>query len=832
MRLNINEKTVPRLHLIGTLITILLLTTLLGGYLSWQAAQDYRASITRIKAAATAEQQNRLQNEMDSAISYIDFTRSRTEAMLRHGIREQVDNAIQMVEAIYRQASAEHSEQEIKRLIVEALRDIRFFDDRGYFFIDDMDGQFILLPTAPQVEGTMGIDNRDDTGHYIMRGLIEAARLPAGEGFSNYRWYRPDNPTEMADKLAYVRYFEPFDWLIGTGDYTYEWDQLLKQEALARFRSFRFAESGYIGLIDEMGYSLLSPNDPTLEGRHFSDMPPIEREAIKSLYEHAHTGGGFIQYEFSDPGSDTTYLKTALVNTTTPWGWIMVVTMKDDEMKASLNRELAEHQASLGKQVWTLTGAVTIALIIGVAASLLFSFWSRNLFARYHADNRAFSRALQKSQERYRLIANNSNDIIWLIDLPEKTFSYISPSVMRLLGYSPDQVLMHPFDNSLTPESLIRFEHQLQQEIARVRSGDMAACNFSIELYHPCKDGKVLPTEAVLTLLLDENNQPRQLLGVSRDITERKRTEGQLHLAASVFTHAREGIMITTADGEILDVNETFTRITGFTRDEVLGQNPRLLNSGRQSQEYYRHLWQSLIKTGHWSGEVWNRRKDGEVYAEMLTISAVKDAQGNTTHFVSLFSDITDLKRHEQQLRHIAHYDALTHLPNRILLADRMHQAMAHTIRQGQLLAVVYLDLDGFKAVNDTHGHQAGDTLLIKVAGRMKEALREGDTLARLGGDEFVAVLVDLDSQETCIPILDRLLKSASRPIRLDSARVEVSASIGVTFYPKSTSEGLATDADQLLREADQAMYQAKMSGKSRYCFFDQIVSDNTTDIA
>ncbi|WP_409523074.1 cache domain-containing protein [Nitrincola sp. MINF-07-Sa-05] len=826
MRLNINEKTVPRLHLIGTLITILVLTTLLGGYLSWQATLDYRASIARIKAAATTEQQNRLQNEMDSALSYIDYTRSRTEAMLRHGIREQVDNAMQMVEAIYLQASVHQPEEEIKHLIIESLRDIRFFDGRGYFFIDDMDGQFILLPTSPEIEGSMGIDNRDDTGHYIMRGLIEAAKLPAGEGYSRYRWYRPDNPTEMADKLAYVRYFEPFDWLIGTGDYTYEWEQIQKQAAVERFRSFRFSESGYIGLIDQSGYILLSPGDPTLEGKHFSAIPPTEREVLKTVYEHAQSGGGFIQYVLTDPVSDSTYLKTALVTMTSPWDWILVVTIQDDEMKTSLNKELAAHQASLGEQVWTLTGAVTVALIFGVGASLLFSFWSRSLFTRYHEDNQAFSRALQNSQERYRLIANNSNDIIWLIDLPDKTFSYISPSVLRLLGYSPTQMMLDPFGKSLTEESSGRFEQQLQLEIDKIGLGDMSGCNFALELWHLRKDGSVLPTEAVLTLLLDENSQPRQLLGVSRDITERKRTEGQLHLAASVFTHAREGIMITTADGEILDVNETFSRITGFTREEVLGQNPRILNSGRQSQDYYKHLWQSLIKTGHWSGEVWNRRKDGEVYAEMLTISAVKNARGNTTHYVSLFSDITDLKRHEQQLRHIAHYDALTHLPNRILLADRMHQAMAQAIRQGHLLAVVYLDLDGFKAVNDTHGHQAGDTLLIKVAARMQEALRDGDTLARLGGDEFVAVLVDLDSQESCIPILDRLLKAVAKPIQLDSASAEVSASIGVTFYPESSSSGLVTDADQLLREADQAMYQAKMSGKSRYCFFDQIASD------
>jgi diguanylate cyclase (GGDEF)-like protein/PAS domain S-box-containing protein len=302
-------------------------------------------------------------------------------------------------------------------------------------------------------------------------------------------------------------------------------------------------------------------------------------------------------------------------------------------------------------------------------------------------------------------------------------------------------------------------------------------------------------------------------VGFSRDVTARKATQEALKLAASVFSHAREAIMITSADSCIVDVNDAFTRITGYSKDDVLGQNPRVLSSGRHSKEFYAALWKDLGEQGFWYGEVWNRRKTGEVYAEMLTISAVHDATGKLSHYVALFSDITVSKEQQRQLEHIAHFDALTGLPNRVLLADRLHQAMVQAQRRTELLAVAYLDLDGFKDVNDQHGHDTGDQVLIGVSNHMKQALREGDTLARIGGDEFVAVLTDLADTQACVALLARLLEAAATPVEVNGLSHQVSASVGVTLYPQTTD----TDADQLLRQADQAMYVAKSSGKNRY---------------
>ncbi|MEI8030651.1 MAG: EAL domain-containing protein, partial [Comamonadaceae bacterium] len=300
---------------------------------------------------------------------------------------------------------------------------------------------------------------------------------------------------------------------------------------------------------------------------------------------------------------------------------------------------------------------------------------------------------------------------------------------------------------------------------------------------------------------------------------ERLFAEEEIQLSANVFFHSREGILITEADGTIAQVNEAFTRITGYRREEVVGKNPRILSSGRHSKEFYATFWLELSEKGYWTGEVWNRRKNGEVYVELLTVSAVRSTkmEGKTLHYVALFSDISALKEHQHQLEHIAHFDTLTNLPNRVLLADRLRQGMTQAHRHNQTLAVVFLDLDGFKAVNDLHGHAVGDQLLLILATRMKHTLREGDTLARIGGDEFVAVLLDLIDIESCVPMLNRLLTAVAEPVHIGSLMLMVSASLGVTFHPQTED----IDADQLLRQADQAMYQAKVSGKNRYQIFD-----------
>jgi diguanylate cyclase (GGDEF)-like protein/PAS domain S-box-containing protein len=336
-----------------------------------------------------------------------------------------------------------------------------------------------------------------------------------------------------------------------------------------------------------------------------------------------------------------------------------------------------------------------------------------------------------------------------------------------------------------------------------------------------CAKGKVLGTFAIYHKNV---NYPtavdlaviERTAGLASIAIEKKQAEVRLKRAASVLTHAAEGIIITDATATIIEVNDTFSRITGYPAEEVLGKNPNFLKSGRHTAEFYNEMWATITAQGHWRGEIWNRRKDGEIYPEMLTISVVKDSAGLVQHYVSLSTDITPMKAYQGQLERIAHYDALTNLPNRVLLADRLSQAMVQCQRRNQSLAVAFMDLDGFKAVNDTYGHNVGDELLISVSHHMKEALREGDTLARIGGDEFIAVMVDLENSEDSKPVLKRLLEAASNPVTVGNVVMQVSASIGVTLFPQD-----GVDAEQLMRHADQAMYVAKQAGKNRYHLFD-----------
>lgn len=307
---------------------------------------------------------------------------------------------------------------------------------------------------------------------------------------------------------------------------------------------------------------------------------------------------------------------------------------------------------------------------------------------------------------------------------------------------------------------------------------------------------------------------------IARDITDRKQLESRLALTSSVFTHTNEGIVVSDANGVIIEVNPAFTRITGYQREDVIGQKPLMFFSERQDIDLFKHIVVSLQTHNYYQGDVWSKKKDGRHFAVLLNINTVREAKGVAINYIAIFSDITLLQMKQEQLEHVAHFDALTDLPNRTLLADRLQQAMAMTRRQQQKLAVLYLDLDGFKTINDTYGHAAGDALLVMVSAKMKAAMRESDTLARMGGDEFVAVLLNIHTLQDCELMVQRILDACSQPMLIQGNIMQVSVSIGMTLYTDDN-----VDADQLIRHADHAMYQAKQSGKNRLHIFDLVSS-------
>ena len=276
-----------------------------------------------------------------------------------------------------------------------------------------------------------------------------------------------------------------------------------------------------------------------------------------------------------------------------------------------------------------------------------------------------------------------------------------------------------------------------------------------------------------------------------------------------------EGVVVTDERARIVSVNAAFSEITGYTAAEAVGQRPSLLRSEHHDAEFYRAMWQALLDSGRWQGEIWNRRKDGEVFLEWLTINRIPAADGIAASYVSVFNDITEQRRKDERIRHLAFHDALTGLPNRSLMQDRLQHAIERAQREGTRLSVTFLDLDRFKAINDTLGHDVGDQLLQEVAARIKTRLRSSDTVARMGGDEFVVLMENLRDPEYCAGVADEIIAEISRPLNIHGHAIEIGASLGVAFYPED-----GDDATTLMKHADTAMYVAKADGKGIYRFF------------
>ena len=287
-------------------------------------------------------------------------------------------------------------------------------------------------------------------------------------------------------------------------------------------------------------------------------------------------------------------------------------------------------------------------------------------------------------------------------------------------------------------------------------------------------------------------------------------------LAAIVLENIRDGMMVTDAENRIIYVNRAFTQVTGYTAADVLGQSPSVLKSGRHNKAFYNRMWRSLKSKGNWQGDIWDKRKNGEVYLEHLTISAVKDASGQATHYVAVFTDINELRTVQEKLQRMAHFDVLTELPNRSQMNERLHQLVDQAARDNLLLALIFLDMDGFKQLNDRFGSVLGDRILVMVGQRLKQVARSTDVVARLGGDEFALVLCGLPNMDEIERVAERILALMAAPFSIDGKHYDLSASLGITVFPFDSS-----DTANLLRHADQAMYQAKQAGRNRYHLFD-----------
>ncbi len=391
----------------------------------------------------------------------------------------------------------------------------------------------------------------------------------------------------------------------------------------------------------------------------------------------------------------------------------------------------------------------------------------------------------------------------------EGVIEYVNPKFVQISGYSAEEAI------GKNPR-VLKSDEKSSDDYKDLWETITAGHEWKGYFHNKHKDGTIYWEAATISPLRSDDGTITHYIAVKEDITDRKRAEDQLRMNATVFDTTTEGIMITDVNNRIKTINPAFTRITGYKAEDVIGSNPSILASGRHDDAFYYDMWNHVEKHGFWSGEIWNRHKNGRIYPEWLSIAAIRDKKtSDSTEYVAVFSDISQRKQDEEQIRHQANYDALTGLPNRSLFFDRLSQAALPSRREKKKLAMLFIDLDRFKSVNDSYGHIAGDEILLEVGGRLNTCIRNSDTVARLGGDEFVVLLHDLGEVNDAAIVADKIIDQMSLPFNVGRRDFILGASIGITIYPDDTN-----DPEEMMRNADMAMYRAKEEGRNRYQFF------------
>ncbi|MBL0038035.1 MAG: EAL domain-containing protein [Nitrosomonadales bacterium] len=395
----------------------------------------------------------------------------------------------------------------------------------------------------------------------------------------------------------------------------------------------------------------------------------------------------------------------------------------------------------------------------------------------------------------------------------------VNHKLCLITGCTEEELLTHDRPSITYPDDMSDELDSMQQLLA----GEVPSSTKEIRYVR--KDGSLVWVNLTCSLTRTSTGEPDYFIEVIEDITARKEATEQLRLFARIFDTINEGVVVTDSSNNIVSVNPAFSAITGYSATEAIGKNPRMLHSGLMDQSFYDKMWQSIKKNGRWQGEITDRRKNGESYVEWLSISTMKDARGEFSHYIAVVSDISERKAAEERMVYIAQHDFLTNLPNRMMLHDRLAQAIAHAGREQRKVAVMFLDLDRFKGVNDTLGHLVGDKLLKVVAGRISSVARTSDTVSRLGGDEFAVMLPYIENTDDVATIAIKLLASIAGSCVIDGNEIEVTTSIGISVFPED-----GNDSESLIAHADAAMYQAKGNGRNNYQFFTHEMNRRTLE--
>lgn len=544
---------------------------------------------------------------------------------------------------------------------------------------------------------------------------------------------------------------------------------------------------------DDMQSSLLHGN-----GTVFVVEPPTPAVVGKNLSDPAsffgqHRSSGRAVSHFSGTSSATGDQRLVVLRTLQPPELSM-----DQPLIIAVSRKFDSLFVQWRNDVQNQFLAYLLLVLLGAAGVVLY----QRQLAQRHISN-----------QRLKLATEASGVGIWEYDLVTRRYHW-DAAMFQLFGLTPQSVnvLNNDWRQLLLPGELQRMQEATRATIKQDQPFDMT---FQIRR----GDGQVRFMRNRAALYCDDRGVPSRLIGATEDVTERDIQEANLRVAATVFD-CQESIIVTDANQHILRVNRAFTELFGYTSQEAVGATPKLLQSGRHDQAFYAALWDGIKTNGAWQGEVWDRRKNAEVFPAWLNVSAVHNHEGRITHFVATHTDITARKASEDEIKQLAFHDPLTRLPNRRLLQDRLHQAMSQAKRNSSGLAIMFIDLDKFKPVNDELGHAAGDELLQAVAQRLRACVRESDTVARIGGDEFVVLLPVIKAVQDATRVAEKIHATLKQPFTLVKGEtVNISSSTGVAIYPEH-----GRDEAELTRHADAAMYQAKANGRDRFLLFQALV--------
>jgi len=453
-----------------------------------------------------------------------------------------------------------------------------------------------------------------------------------------------------------------------------------------------------------------------------------------------------------------------------------------------------------------MTGSTKV--LVNTVLSMYDSLSARTLdLMREQAMRKLAEQALNRSEERWKFILEGGVDNVWDWDIENNKLSHSETQAP----------LFEVICNSVKPKDQISIH---PADIERMKSDFDAHLQGLTDFY--TSKHRVLRKNGSWSWVLsrgkvvsrDQTGKAIRMVGTHSDITERE-------MASQIYRHSRQAICISDMNNNIISINPAFTTITGYTAEDAIGKNPKFLASGRHDEHYFNEMWKVINETGQWSGEIYNKRKNGEIYPEFLMVNTVRGANDEIDHYFAIFDDITEKKKADELILEQANYDSLTKLPNRRMFQDRLQQEIKRSHRSETSFALLFLDLDHFKNVNDTLGHEVGDTLLIESAKRISQHIRESDTVARLGGDEFTIIITEAKNSISVVNITQNIIQSLSKPFQLDLNQVHVSASVGITLYPND-----AITASELLKNADQAMYLAKKSGRSCFRYYTQSMQE------